>query len=347
MASELSITVSQFLELSGPRPSVISLTSDQSVGEALHTLASNKIMSAPVVAAADVVMDSLAPENARQYLGMIDVQQLLFHAVRILRERIQAKHLDTDPAFKQQCWELFQEMGDELFEAELLNLCGNDAGIIFPGWWTEATLKELISVGFLRADEQEAAHEEQTAHRVLICNSSHSAQVDGIISQSDVVRFVADHPNCFEPGVIDKTLEELEFLAQQTPTEIVSVNQKMSALDAFELMERRGVSGLAVLNDEGQLVGNLSASDLRGMGRHEFGDLLMSVEDFTLINKDQVQGYCLPPDATLDCLLQTFKEKRVHRLYVVDERNSPMAVITLTDVMRLLTQTSLACFLGW
>eukprot|EP00658_Telonema_sp_P-2_P078119 TRINITY_DN7239_c0_g1_i10.p2 TRINITY_DN7239_c0_g1~~TRINITY_DN7239_c0_g1_i10.p2 ORF type:complete len:123 (+),score=26.92 TRINITY_DN7239_c0_g1_i10:309-677(+) len=120
----------------------------------------------------------------------------------------------------------------------------------------------------------------------------------------------------------------------------------MSAIDGFERMETQSVSGLAVLNDEGQLVGNLSASDLRGMGRHEFGDLLMSVEDFTLINKDQVQGYCLPPDATLDCLLQTFKEKRVHRLYVVDERNSPMAVITLTDVMRLLTQTSLVCRLA-
>jgi hypothetical protein len=59
----------------------------------------------------------------------------------------------------------------------------------------------------------------------------------------------------------------------------------MSAIDGFERMETQSVSGLAVLNDEGQLVGNLSASDLRGMGRHEFGDLLMSVEDFTLINK--------------------------------------------------------------
>lgn len=42
-----------------------------------------------------------------------------------------------------------------------------------------------------------------------------------------------------------------------------SINMKESVLDAFKAIWDTEVTGLAVLNDNGQLVGNISASDLK------------------------------------------------------------------------------------
>eukprot|EP00658_Telonema_sp_P-2_P001606 TRINITY_DN1059_c0_g1_i12.p1 TRINITY_DN1059_c0_g1~~TRINITY_DN1059_c0_g1_i12.p1 ORF type:complete len:347 (+),score=84.82 TRINITY_DN1059_c0_g1_i12:191-1231(+) len=322
---DLSISVREFVALTGPREPVV-ITSDQTVEAALEILAGECILSAPVVMAKSEDSVSLGMDG--WYLGTLDVQQLLLHLVRQVREKKQGGEMDA---------EMLHAAVDQLFSTKLTSMYGNDSGIAFPAW-LDKSLKELIEEGFLTG----VPGPNQLAHRVVICD--HQCQVETLISQSDIVRFVAEHPSCLEPGVLDKSLEELNYLLLGkakdggSPREVVAVNQKVTAIEAFELMESSGVSGIAILGEEGQLVGNLSASDLRGIGRGEFG-LLMSVEDFVLVNKDEVGCFALSPTDTLGCLLRDFSEKRVHRLYVVDNQQAPLAVVTLTDVMRFLAHS--------
>lgn len=44
------------------------------------------------------------------------------------------------------------------------------------------------------------------------------------------------------------------------------------------------------------------------------------------------------PESSLQALLAAINEHRVHRVYVVDASGSPSAVITLTDVLRVISE---------
>jgi CBS domain-containing protein len=44
---------------------------------------------------------------------------------------------------------------------------------------------------------------------------------------------------------------------------VLSVNHNTSAIDTFRLMDNKKISGVAVVDDSGKLVGNTSAIDLK------------------------------------------------------------------------------------
>lgn len=44
---------------------------------------------------------------------------------------------------------------------------------------------------------------------------------------------------------------------------VVSIHESKLAVDAFKLMRVQGVSAVAVVNDQGIIIGNISAKDLR------------------------------------------------------------------------------------
>jgi CBS-domain-containing membrane protein len=54
--------------------------------------------------------------------------------------------------------------------------------------------------------------------------------------------------------------------AQHFFKEVISVSEDDKALDAFYLMVERDIQGLAVIDKEGKLVGNLSIRDLKIIG---------------------------------------------------------------------------------
>jgi CBS domain-containing protein len=47
----------------------------------------------------------------------------------------------------------------------------------------------------------------------------------------------------------------------------------------------------------------------------------------------------LPPTASFGELLDAFVANRAHRVHVVDDDFKPISIITLTDVLRLVTKT--------
>lgn len=94
--------------------------------------------------------------------------------------------------------------------------------------------------------------------------------------------------------------------------------------EAFELMYKSQVSGVAVLDSQGSLVGNLSGSDLRGIQQSEFENLLLPVKVFLkakqpeeqrrlVVRNAQLPCYALNPECIMGRLLESFKQRRVHR----------------------------------
>eukprot|EP00658_Telonema_sp_P-2_P082982 TRINITY_DN8875_c0_g1_i6.p1 TRINITY_DN8875_c0_g1~~TRINITY_DN8875_c0_g1_i6.p1 ORF type:complete len:184 (+),score=38.21 TRINITY_DN8875_c0_g1_i6:233-784(+) len=174
-----------------------------------------------------------------------------------------------------------------------------------------------------------------------------------IISQSDVLQFVATNPECLSKETRGRSLRDLNFLATSQPRLPVCVKDVLPTIEAYELMETEGVSAVGVVDGTGRLVGNLSGSDLRGVRESQVAQLLLQVKDF--LDLQQRQSHRVAHEEPLPCLavragdtladlVSKFRESRVHRLYVVDDNDgAPVTVITLTDMMRFLSTVDAVC----
>lgn len=121
--------------------------------------------------------------------------------------------------------------------------------------------------------------------------------------------------------------------------EVVVAHHKEKALRAFSTMYDRGVSGIAVVNDEGAVVGNISTSDLKDIGYD--GKLISRLCGTCGEFLDRrFEGRGVPrlvsatPNTTVSELLTLYATHRVHRVYLVSgENQTPLGVCTLTDIM--------------
>eukprot|EP00899_Mesostigma_viride_P019118 jgi/Mesvir1/27207/Mv07051-RA.1 len=96
--------------------------------------------------------------------------------------------------------------------------------------------------------------------RVPVMNSS--GRVEKIISQSDVARLLAKHPESLGDQA-DKTIKEMHAYNES----FVSCSIEDHAIDAFEAMKANNVSSIALVDDSGDIVTTLSASDIRVMAK--------------------------------------------------------------------------------
>lgn len=253
----------------------------------------------------------------------------------------------------------------------------------------ETTAFELIEHGFrvgLPTRLHSPQHHLRVHHRVAVFDIVPGQQTpDGpvpewhitdIISQTDLLRLLWAKMDILAPqdSAYDIQIAQLKAgLHRQTP-ELVSLSPDTPTLSALAKMHKAHVSGAAVVQHtpNGPLLGNLSASDLRGLTPERFGALALSVGAFLLYKHPKygddsvVKGNLTYEDALLDALPPEVKEGRwtealagavqlvtcsesttlgqiielmvqhgVHRVYVCDpSTNSPTGVVTPTDVLR-------------
>jgi predicted transcriptional regulator len=111
-----------------------------------------------------------------------------------------------------------------------------------------------------------------------------------------------------------------------------------------------------VVDDDGKLVGNISASDLKRAHLVPVGslgkDLYQPIKTFLNIRGDLHDRVTMgglpkyePISVNLDNkfgeIAQLVTEKKVHRVYVVDEDKKPLCVVTLRDLLaRILERTA-------
>lgn len=174
-------------------------------------------------------------------------------------------------------------------------------------------------------------------HRVAVIGPD--GQIVNILSQSDVVRFLLSEVDNFLP-VFDKTVAELN-LGSSNP---ITIHQDELTIIALKKMHENKISALAVVDDHGLLIGNLSASDLKGAvttdedeGADPLGSLLLPVLSFLR----QGGMSCFPVATctkknTFNMVLVNVVSSRVHRLWIVDEVGKPIGIISLTDIMKSL-----------
>lgn len=187
-------------------------------------------------------------------------------------------------------------------------------------------------------------------HRVPIIDPE-TRKVVRVISQSDVIRFL--NRNSSQLGSkMDCAISETNLC----PKEVVSVPKTMELLEVIRVMVTNSISAVPVVDDDGKLLTVISATDVRMMcstlGGHVNVDahtpVLTWIQDVRRaeyehwrssrrivlgtpvpwFQPDPILIVCSPTD-TIRSVLTKLSTSHVHRLYVVDDAQKPISVISL------------------
>ena len=114
--------------------------------------------------------------------------------------------------------------------------------------------------------------------------------------------------------------------------------------DVLALLALQGVWGCAVIDKHSRLIGNISVSDLKFVLSTEHGKLtLLDVTVQELLDRcssvRRALLTCRGADS-LETVVKSLAQAKVHRIYVVNENEQPQGVITLTDVIECITRSA-------
>ncbi|KAF9580787.1 cell separation during budding [Lunasporangiospora selenospora] len=221
---------------------------------------------------------------------------------------------------------------------------------------------DLMTYILLALRKMEVPPEDQTVHmRDLIQKTTMSQNVPvklaavavmdsagdltGILSQSSTLDYLMRHLSEFPQlqPMMQQTLQQCGLL---TNTKVLSVKADDKVLDALITMSTHSVSSLAVLDDQGILLGNISMTDIQYIMRNLKASWLW-LSSFQFMSKirlergvetgeDQYPVLDVNSKSTFGYTLSKLQATKVHRLWVVNDSGAVVGVVSLTDVFRIL-----------
>jgi CBS domain-containing protein len=182
--------------------------------------------------------------------------------------------------------------------------------------------------------------------RVLVAENG---QVFGLFSQSDMISIIAQSLYLLGQKK-QRTIADLNLANGQ----LFTVTPTTRTLTALKEMCENQVSAVAIVAPTGKLVGNFSASNLKGLTSDEFISLHLSVLDFlqqqklkdrplitSLAHKKALHPTTISPKDTLEHAILMMAAARVHRLWVVNDDMMPTGMLSIADLLRVVTCTDM------
>merc|ERR1712000_634007 len=148
----------------------------------------------------------------------------------------------------------------------------------------------------------------------------------GSLSQTDVVNYLEKH-------IVEG---DMKHLANKTITELsLTANIGDSVLSAVNMLKDKGVSGIGIVDNDNKLVGNFSASDCVDLYQDQLPSLLSNMTEFLeKYSPKSMKPVVVKPDATFVEVIREMSTSHVHHVFVVDANNTPVSVVSITDVMK-------------
>jgi len=306
--------LSNFLEqtkietIAVPLGKVVGFPATTSIEEALKILAENDILSAPV----------FDPET-KEYIGFVDVMDILRAIIGLYSEASDTSEI----AWSKWATDInsLSLRGIRFAIKPVKNVVDLSKIDPYLPVSKSGTLYQLMEEVFSKG-----------IHRAPLYDDIAMKAPVALITQSDVINAISKVVPSSSIGI--KTVEELS-LGTRYP---IQMSIDALAIQAFYLMYFHKVSAVAIVGKTGNLVANLSASDIKGLKHDNFSRLLLPVMEFL---KGTTSKKCAPITCRLFSSIETVILKlslfRIHRLWIVDEKENPIGVISLTDIMKLLT----------
>jgi CBS domain-containing protein len=277
--------------------SLVAVKSDEKLSLLFSTLREKKVLGAVVV------------ETDGKVRGFVDVLDILSYLVLSASQgREEVSATDVKAVVSN-----YGPVSDAFRVGNLVNLSGSN-------------MLRVVDESTKIVDAMRIMQNE--VHRLAVNDSS--GNLVGIFSQSDVIRLFAQR------GVsLGRLIDTRIDLLTLGTGDVFSVKESAFLFDALQKMRANRLSAAAVVDHRGFLVANLSVSDLKGINPSTLETLTLSVKEFLF----STYGFPKAPIVvrtweTVEHVLIKLVFHGVHRVWVVNEKMTPLGVITMTDLIR-------------
>jgi len=178
-----------------------------------------------------------------------------------------------------------------------------------------------------------------TGSHIVGVLSSDGKKLKTILSQGQIFQQLAKGWSQVKLDVSVPTLRKLGYI--KFP--VVQIPSTTPAHEAFDLMAKHQLSGLAVVDEDGVLVHNTSVTDIK-LWLKSSGSLEITIEDFLVqvrkeanATKTQVAVSSVDENAGLVKVINKLKATKYHRMWIVDDEHKPSGVFALTDLFAFMT----------
>jgi len=171
-----------------------------------------------------------------------------------------------------------------------------------------------------------------TSHRAVVLDNQ---TLVNYITQSDLVEYL--HINNLLGASGSKSIDELNLATK----DVVTIKHTEPVIEAFKKMILQKVSGVAVIDVNNSLIGCVSAHDIRAITNS--GELLEHLyEPFSEYRKvmealkvpTKPQTVKTTGNTSLNQVVDMIIKEKVHRVFVTNDSNNVVGIITLSDVIR-------------
>ncbi|XP_060118439.1 5'-AMP-activated protein kinase subunit gamma-3 [Heteronotia binoei] len=141
-----------------------------------------------------------------------------------------------------------------------------------------------------------------------------------------------------KPRFLQKTIQELGI---GTFRDVAMVLESAPVYTALEIFVDRRVSALPVINEAGRVVGLYSRFDVIHLAAQKsYNNLDISVGEALKQRSICLEGVltCHPYE-TMEDIIDRIAKEQVHRLVLVDEKNAPRGIVSLSDILQALVLT--------
>lgn len=161
--------------------------------------------------------------------------------------------------------------------------------------------------------------------RIAVKNNS---DFDYVITQSFLLSLLS-------PSLINSHISSL-LIENITHDKVLTISCDILMKEAFKLMQEKDYGGVAVIDDDGKIIGNISQSDLKMVGYdgHTISNIMMKIKD--ILPKQQIIS--LKINSTFKDALIAFEKEKKHRIYIVDDDKKPIGVLTLMNLLKFINK---------
>jgi CBS domain-containing protein len=249
--------------------------------------------------------------EAGKCIGFVDVLDVITYAAFLWR------NLATKQPFF-----LFPNP-DIFFQTQIKPIVNFSRSNIVPLVSEDVSLSELLKA---------FSQQQFKAHRVALVDSRNN--IVNIVSQSDVLAFAARHIATFPYHL--NTIKELNLIHS-----CILISNESTLVDAINILATNRVSGVGLIDQNGKLLANFSASDLRGLQPHTF-ELLSkpAIQYLAHIGKLDHEPITCQADQSLSWVIEAMVAEHIHRVYVISTKQIPIGLVSISDIIPLLQARS-------
>ena len=136
------------------------------------------------------------------------------------------------------------------------------------------------------------------------------------------------------------TVQELKMVApgHHGPKELVVMKQNETAFEGYAKMRQHRILAVPIVDENGKLLATLSNSHLRGLTPDNIENLKLPVLEFlSKISNGKSNGHPVvaTTNTTFEQVLDKIVSHHLHRIWLVDQADKPIGVITLSDLLSM------------